>query len=51
MAPEPELDWAEEIDKWGYGINLEEALAKDVETYIRVKIYENEQDNKIDKDL
>ena len=51
MAPEPELDWAEEIDKWGYGIDLEEASEKDIETYIRVKIYENEQDNKMDKDL
>jgi hypothetical protein len=51
MALEPELDWAEEIDKWGYGIDLEEASAKDIETYIRVKIYENEQHNKMDKDL
>jgi hypothetical protein len=51
MALEQELDWAKEIDKWGYGINLEEASAKDIETYIRVKIYENEQDNKMDKDL
>jgi hypothetical protein len=30
---------------------LEEALAKDIETYIRVKIYENEKHNKMDKDL
>jgi hypothetical protein len=51
MAPEPELDWAEEIDKWGYGIELAEASAKDIETYIRVKIYENEKYNKMDKDL
>jgi hypothetical protein len=51
MAPEPELDWAEEIDKWGHGIDLEEALEKDIETYIRVKIYENEKHNKMDKDL
>jgi hypothetical protein len=51
MALELELDWAEEMDKWGYGIDLKEALAKDIETYIRVKIYKNEQDNKMDKDL
>ena len=31
-----------EIDKWGYGINLAEALVKDIKTYIRVKIYKNE---------
>jgi hypothetical protein len=30
---------------------LEEASAKDVETYIRVKIYENEKYNRMDKDL
>ena len=40
-----------EIDKWGYSINLEEALAKDIEMYIRVKIYKNEKYNKMDKDL
>ena len=51
MAQEPELDWAKEIDKWGHGINLEEVPAKDIETYIRVKIYENEKHNKMDKDL
>jgi hypothetical protein len=51
MAPEPELDWAEEIDKWGHGIDLEEASEKDIETYIRVKIYENEKHDKMDKDL
>jgi hypothetical protein len=30
---------------------LEEASAKDIEMYIRVRIYKNKKDNKIDKDL
>jgi hypothetical protein len=30
---------------------LEEASEKDIETYIRVKIYENEKYNRMDKDL
>ena len=48
---EPRIDWAKEIDKWQYGIDMTTASAEEINIYTQAKSREYKAYNITDTDL